>query len=190
MRVPRAFFISVLAIAMWGITTDAQAYRLRMNGLVTDYSSEHPLAQARVRIYKDGVLQKEQRSNAMGRYSFLFDNHGNYVVRVDAPGYQGKCITISTHGLEWERDGRVSDLDVEMRLLAKRPDVDLSFQDLPLGIAFFEPATGHTRWSRAYERNIMADSHALMLQYEQQEAALQPVAHRRVPIDPGFLIRL
>lgn len=181
----------VLAIALLGVATDVQAYRLRLNGTVTDYGTDQPLGQARVRIYKNGILQKEQKSTAAGRYAFLFDNHSSYVVRVDAPGYQGKCITIDTHGLEWERDGRVSDLVVEMRLPAKSMGVDLSFLDLPLGLASFEPATGHTRWNRTYERNIMDDKMEMMLRYDRVLAEDFPqVAHQRPEGDALRMIRL
>jgi hypothetical protein len=181
----------MLTIALCCMGMEAWAYRLRINGLVTDYGTQQPLASARIRVYKNGVLQKRLASNSGGRYAFVFDNHSKYVVRVDAPGYQGKCIIIDTHGLEWERDPRVSDLDLEMRLPAYRNDVDLSFLDLPLGLASFEPATGHTSWSRGDERNIMADNVDLMQRYDRLVGdRLLPVASRHRAGDGLAAIRL
>lgn len=154
-----------MALLLVGSSTEASAYRLRLNGIVTDFSSLQPLSAARVRVYKEGILQHEQASSASGKYMITFDNHAEYVLRVDAPGYQGKSITIDTRGMEWQGDRRISTLEVEMRLPELRADVDLSYLDLPLGIAYFEPATGLTRWNRTYEKNIRADVRGLMEDY-------------------------
>ncbi len=182
----------IMALALLGLGREASAFRLRLHGLVTDYVTQGPMAKARIRIYKEGELVKVQTSNATGRYVYTFENHSNYVVRVDAPGYQGKCITIDTHGLEWEGDGKISDLEVEMRLLACRPGVDLSFLDLPLGLARFEPATGLTRWSRDYERNISADGRDLLQRYGRAvgQGTFLPSANRGPLPIPHPLIRL
>lgn len=146
---------------------DAFAARLRLSGLVTEHATLQPLASARVRIYKDGVLVRTSTTNAAGRYNVTLENQASYVVRVDAPGHQGKCITVETHGMEWEGDGRHSTVEVEMRLPAFREGVDLSFFDLPLGLAFFEPATGLVRWSVKYERSLTAAVRELMGRYGQ-----------------------
>lgn len=180
-----------LTVALCSLSMEAWAYRLRINGLVTDYSTQQPLASARIRVYKNGVLQKKLASSFAGRYAYVLDNHSKYVVRVDAPGYQGKCIIIDTNGLEWERDTRVSDLELEMRLPAYCKGVDLSFLDLPLGLASFEPATGHTSWSRGYERNITADNVDLMRRYDRLVAdRLLPVASKHHAGEGLAVIRL
>ena len=163
---------------MLGIGQEASAYRLRLNGLVTDYATQQPMSAARVRVYKNGVMQRVIRTGAAGQYAMTFDNHAEYVVRVDAPGYQVKCITISTQGLEWEGDRRTSDLQVEMRLPTLESGIDLSYFDLPLGIAKFEPATGHTRWNTTYEKAVSTNAQEVMARYDQRcmEKGM-PVAH-------------
>lgn len=169
-----------MAIALLGISPEASASRLRINGLVTDYCTSRPMAHARVRIYKDGRLLQVQASGPSGRYSFTFENNGSYVVRVDAPGYQGKCIALDTRGADRGAEGGTSMLEVEMRLPALHPDIDLSFLDLPLGVARFEPATGRIRWSRAYARSTTPDAREVMARYEGLHAEfLLPVANRR-----------
>lgn len=155
----------LLTALLMALCTETYAYQLRLNGVVTDFSSLKPLPTARVRVYKEGVLQHERTSNSSGKYVITFDNHAEYVLRVDAPGYQGKSITIDTRGMEWEGDRRMSDLDVEIRLPELHNGVDLSFLDLPLGIAYFEPATGLTRWNRTYEKNIRPGMRDVMEQY-------------------------
>lgn len=181
------YFTFILTLAALGICQEASAYRLRMNGLVSDYVTEQPMPGARVRIYKNGVVQRVIRTGALGQYAVTFDNHADYVVRVDAPGYQVKCITISTQGLEWEGDRRVSDLQVEMRLPILQPGIDLSYFDLPLGMAEFEPATGLTRWNVTYEKTVVATAQEVMARYDQycMEQGM-PVA--RVGMELGALL--
>lgn len=157
----------LLVVLLLTCGQDAAAMRLRLNGLVTDHATLEPLADARVRIYKDGVLMRASTTNASGKYSITLENQHSYVVRVDAPGHQGKCITLDTHGMEWEGDSRQSTVEVEMRLPAFRQGVDLSYFDLPMGMAFFEPATGRTHWSVKYEQSLAAAVHELMGRYDQ-----------------------
>ncbi len=158
----------ILILASLAICQEASAYRLRLNGLVTDYVTQQPMSSARVRIYKNGVIQRTIKTGALGQYSMTFDNHADYVVRVDAPGFQVKCITINTAGLEWEGDRRVSDLQVEMRLPTLQSGIDLSYFDLPLGMADFEPATGHTRWNITYEKTVITTAQEVMARYDQR----------------------
>lgn len=164
MRKNRSVLIALLTALLF-TCGEAYASRLRLNGQVADLSGLKPLAGARVRIYKDGKLWREQGANMLGRYMVLFDNNHDYVVRVDAPGFQGKCFTLETHGPEWQGDRSVSHLDVEIRLPVKEKGIDLSWFDLPLGIAHFEPSTGFTRWNRTYEQNISAATREVMDRY-------------------------
>ncbi len=147
---------------------DASAFRLEVVGLVTDYGTMHAMPAARIRIYKNGVLQTVRRANGAGGYACVLDNHAQYVLRVDAPGYQVKCITVDTKGLEWEGDTRVSKVEMEIRLPRLGSGVDLSFFDLPVGMARFDPATGHTRWNISYEGKVNAEAWQLMDQYDER----------------------
>lgn len=167
----KAYSLGVL-VALLVLVQDASAYRMELNGLVTDYGTMLPMAKARVRIYKNGMLQTVRWTGGAGRYSMVLDNHAAYVVRIDAPGYQAKCITVDTQGLEWEGDGRISRVEVEMRLPRSRPGIDLSYFDLPLGMARFEPASGHTRWNLAYEGKVLAASKPIMEAYGKRSKEL------------------
>ncbi|HMN06006.1 MAG TPA: carboxypeptidase-like regulatory domain-containing protein [Flavobacteriales bacterium] len=185
------YITGLFIMALLASSSEALAFKLRIDGLVTDYATQRPMAKARVRVYKDGILDKMQGSDAQGRYTMVFDNNASYVVRVDAPGYQGKCITIDTHGKEWEGDGRISSLEVEMRLPAVRPGVDLSFLDLPMGVARFDPSTGLARWNRTYERNVKGDVRETMVEYDRYSGdLLQPTANRRPRAEATPVIRL
>ena len=164
---PMRHIICILLLVLSALGQQVFAFQLRLNGSVSDYGTQQPMV-ARVRVYKDGVKQHVQWTGAAGKYSITLENHTSYVIRVDAPGYQTKCITIDTNGMEWERDRRVSDLEVEMRLPALQKGVDLSYFDLPLGMAYFEPSTGLTRWNKAYEETVRAAALAVMLNYDQR----------------------
>ncbi|MBS1943267.1 MAG: carboxypeptidase regulatory-like domain-containing protein [Bacteroidetes bacterium] len=157
-----------LAAGLFIGVQDASAYRLEVVGLVTDYATLQAMPAARVRIYKNGALQTVRFTNGAGGYSIKLDNHADYVVRVDAPGYQVKCITVDTKGMEWEGDNRVSKVEVEVRLPRLGSGVDLSYFDLPVGMARFEPATGLTRWNVAYEGRVNEEARLLMDHYEKR----------------------
>lgn len=163
--------LATLALAL-GFLGEAQAYNLRIHGVVTEYLSGELVTDALVRVYKDGVKQQAEETGLLGRYGFTLDNNAKYVLRFSAPGHQTKCFTIDTHGLEWEGEGGMKDLYVEMTLFQQLSDMDLSFFDMPMGMAFFEPATGLVRWDTDYDRRIRPEVQSLMIGYTRRMTAM------------------
>ena len=163
--------LATLALAL-GFLGEAQAYNLRIHGVVTEYLSGELVTDALVRVYKDGVKQQAEETGLMGRYSFTLDNNAKYVLRFSAPGHQTKCFTIDTHGLEWDGENRTRELFVEMTMFTKLSDMDLSFFDLPMGPASFEPATGLVSWDTDYDQRIRSEVQSLMIDYERRMTAM------------------
>ena len=91
--------------------------------------------------------------------------------RFSAPGHQTKCFTVDTHGLEWEGGQKTKDVFVEMTLFERIADMDLSFFDLPMGQARFEPATGLLSWDDAYDQRIREQVQSIMSEYERRMTA-------------------
>ena len=151
-----------------GLLTEARAYNLRVHGIVTEYITGELVTDALVRVYKDGVKQQAEVTGLLGRYGFTLDNNAKYVLRFSAPGHQTKCFTIDTHGLEWEGENKTKDLFVEMTMFTRLSDMDLSFFDLPMGQARFEPATGLVSWDTEYDQRIRSEVQSLMIDYQRR----------------------
>ncbi|MBK8581240.1 MAG: carboxypeptidase regulatory-like domain-containing protein [Flavobacteriales bacterium] len=141
------------------------AFQVRVVGSVTDYADRKAMAGARVRVYKDGQKVVERLTGPSGDYSIKLGNQARYTVRVDAPGFQGKCYIIDTNGPEWDKDNRVKDLLVETRLPARKAGIDLSWFDLPMGMARFTPSTGHVSWNGDYGEGSRTGAREVMEQY-------------------------
>ncbi len=165
--------IKLASLAMaCGLFTQVQAYNLRIHGLVTEYLSGELITDALVRVYKDGVKQQAEETGMLGRYGFTLDNNAKYVLRFSSPGHQTKCFSIDTHGLEWDGENKTKDLFVEMTMFQRLSDMDLSFFDLPMGQASFEPATGLVNWDVAYDQRIRPEVQSLMIDYERRMTAM------------------
>lgn len=145
---------------------------LRITGVVTEYLSGDVITNGLVRLYKDGVKQDQTETGAFGKYAFVLDNNAKYVLRFSAPGHQTKCFTIDTHGLDWEGDHKVKEQWVEMTLFQRLDDMDLSFFDLPMGMAKFEPATGLVSWDQDYDKRIREQVQGIMSEYERRMTAM------------------
>jgi hypothetical protein len=159
--------LASLALAC-GLLTEAQAFNLRVHGVVTEYITGELVTDALVRVYKDGVKQQAEETGLLGRYGFTLDNNAKYVIRFSAPGHQTKCFTVDTHGLEWDGESKTKELFVEMTMFTKLSDMDLSFFDLPMGQAYFEPATGLVSWDTEYDQRIRSEVQGLMIDYERR----------------------
>ncbi len=151
---------------------ETQAYNMRITGVVTEYLSGSLVTNALVRVYKDGVKVQAEETGAFGKYAFTLDNNAKYVIRFGAPDHQTKCYSIDTHGLEWEGENKTKDLWVEMTLFEKIADLDLSFFDLPMGMARFEPATGLVSWDTDYDKRIREEVQGIMSEYERRMTAI------------------
>ena len=150
------------------IASQVLALHLRVHGNVTDLLDRSPLAGVEVRVYKDGVKQHVLRTGANGAYEVVLDNDAHYVIRFMQAGRVPKCFAVSTHGGAWADDKRVMDLEVEMTLFRPVEGVDLSWFDLPMGMARFQPMTGHISWNADYERRIRGEAERLMAQVKQR----------------------
>ena len=172
--------LATLALAL-GFFGEAQAFNLRIHGVVTEYLTGEVVTDALVRVYKDGAKQQAEETGLLGRYGFVLDNNAKYVIRFSAPGHQTKCFTIDTHGLEWDGENKTKDLFVEMTMFQKLSDMDLSFFDLPMGQAAFEPATGLVSWDTDYDQRIREEVQSLMIDYEHRMTAMADASSSSAP---------
>lgn len=178
MRVTTTLATLALALGFYG---EAQAYNLRIHGVVTEYLSGELITDALVRVYKDGVKQQAEETGLLGRYGFTLDNNAKYVLRFSAPGHQTKCFTIDTHGLEWDGESKTKELFVEMTMFTRLSDMDLSFFDLPMGQATFEPATGLVSWDTDYDQRIRSEVQSLMIDYERRMTTMADATSSSLP---------
>lgn len=159
----------------------ALAVRLRITGTVTEHAGRAPLSEVFVRVYRNGQVQQAMHTGSGGRYAFLLENHAQYVIRFSAPGMVTKCFAIDTRGAEWEGDSKVKDLEVEMTMIERVPGLDLSFFDMPMGMARFEPMTGLLAWNKEYEEFVRPRVADLMSAYERRMGELASAASGVAP---------
>lgn len=152
--------LMVVAGILFGAT--ATAAHLRIVGTVTDKFTAAPLADAQVRVYRNGEKVRTLSTGPTGRYELLLENNADFVIRFVRPGHVTKCFTVSTHGPEWAGDRSVKEVFIEMTMFERVADLDLSFFDLPMGIARFDPLNGRMDWDEAYDGRIRGEVAALM----------------------------
>ena len=114
----------------------------------------------------------------------LLENNAEYVIRFSQPGRVTKCYAVDTHGAAWEGDGRVVDLAIEMTLFEVVPGLDLSFFDLPMGMARFTPMTGFLSWNDTYAQRVRPEVDRLMAEVVQRRQTLAAVENRTATVQP------
>lgn len=145
-------------LALCLVAAQAMGAQLRVKGIVTDAGTRQPLEGALVRVYKNGVKQAAIDVGASGRYHVDLENGAQYVIRFSLPGRITKCFAIDTHGPSWEDDRSVKEVEVEMTLFEKVDGLDLSFFDMPMGLARFTPMTGFLSWNKEYEERVQPEA--------------------------------
>ncbi len=152
----------VLACLLLFASSEAAAFSLRVHGNVTDLFSGQGMSGVLVRVYRDGVKQHVFHTGMGGRYHVKLDNHAQYVIRFSMDGFVTKCFTVDTRGAVWEDDSRVNDVEVGMTLFEQVPGMDLTWFDMPMGMARFTPMTGLLSWNGTYEEAITPEVQRLM----------------------------
>jgi hypothetical protein len=155
-------------LALCLVAFNTEAARLHIKGNVTDMDTREPLANALVRVYKNGVKQHVLHTGANGRYDVVLDNGADYVIRFSFPGRVTKCFGIDTHGPSWEYDNAVTLVEVEMTLFEQVEGMDLSFFDMPMGLARYTPMTGFLSWNKPYEERIQPEAARLSAEVKQR----------------------
>ncbi len=138
------------------------AAELRLRGEVTDHLSRQPLGEVLVRVYRDGVKEQVFNTGSTGKYNINLRRGGEYVIRFSLPGHVTKCYAVDTRGAAWEGDNRSVSVDVEMTMFEQVPGLDLTYFDMPMGLARFCPMTGLLKWDRDYEDRIRPEVDRLM----------------------------
>lgn len=131
-----------------------------------------------VRVYKDGVKQHVFTTGFTGRYDVVLDNNASYVIRFSGNGLVTKSFAVDTHGPAWEDDNSIKDLEVEMTMFEKVQGMDLSFFDLPLGIARFTPMTGMIAWNQTYEERVKPEVDRLMTEIAMRREQLAALVRK------------
>lgn len=162
---------ALITAALVGMQLSATAFSLRVNGVVTDYITGSTMDHVLVRVYLNGAKVASEETGALGHYAFDLENNAEYVIRFSAPGLVTKCFTVDTHGLVWEGADRTKELWVEMTMLERTTSLDLSFFDMPMGRAYFEPATGLVSWDTDYDRRIRPQVEEIMSHYQRMMTA-------------------
>lgn len=152
------------------------AAELRLRGAVTDHATRAPLGEVLVRVYRDGVKERSFTTGPGGKYTVNLQRGGDYIIRFSLPGHITKCYAVNTEGPVWEGDTREVAVDVEMTLFERIPELDLSFFDMPMGLARFCPTTGLLKWDLAYEERIRPEVARLMAEVRACREAAAPVA--------------
>ena len=152
---------TLLFAALLLVAPIANAAHLRVHGLVTDAGTREPLADVLVRVYKDGVKLQSFTTGANGHYAMALENGGEYVIRFSMQGRVTKCYAVDTNGPSWENDGSMSDVEVEMTLFERVDGLDLSYFDMPMGMARFTPMTGFLAWNADYEARVKPEADRL-----------------------------
>ena len=162
---------AVLTAMFIGTQFVASAFSLRVTGVVTDLMTSASLENVLVSVFRDGAIVNAQETGLLGRYAMKLENDADYVIRFSGPALVTKYFTIDTHGLVWEGADKVKVLEVQMTMIERITCLDLSFFDMPMGRAFFEPATGLVSWDTDYDRKIRPQLEALMGQYQRMMTA-------------------
>lgn len=170
---------TLLLFLFLGTSLLSGAVDLRLRGEVTTYGTGAQLGDVLVRVYRNGVKEQSFTTGQGGKYTVDLERGGHYVIRFSRPGHITKCFGVDTNGNSWKGDTREVSVSVEMMLFEKVPGMDLSFFDLPMGLARFEPLTGFLTWDKAYEERIRPEVDRLMAEVrtrtEEQQVAT-PVA--------------
>ena len=159
---PERTMRQILLTILLGLAMSSSAVDLRLHGEVTTFGSREVLGDVLVRVYRNGVKEQAFMTGSGGRYTVDLERGGDYIIRFSRPGHVTKCFAVDTHGAAWEGDSRSVHVAVEMTLFETVEGIDLSFFDLPMGLAHFSPTTGYLSWDKDYEERIRPEVDRLM----------------------------
>jgi len=173
----------LLFFVFLGTSLLSGAVDLRLRGEVTTYGTHEQLGDVLVRVYRNGVKEQMFTTGQGGKYTVDLERGGYYIIRFSRPGHITKCFAVDTKGDAWKGDTREVSVSVEMTLFTNVSGLDLSFFDLPMGLARFEPLTGFLSWDKGYEERIRPELDRLMAEVRLR-AELERVPETVMEVQP------
>ena len=146
----RGFIGVLIAICSLLGNSFGQNSEITLNGLVDeDYV---PLEMASVKLFKNGELVNEAKTNENGAFSFSLNRSNKYLIAVTKEGYITKKLEFDTYMPGKGKTGWV--VEFAMGLFQPCPNLDLSLLDRPVSKIKFNPAEGNFSPDEEYAKKV------------------------------------
>lgn len=154
----------------------ADAFHIRLHGLVTEYFSGHGMKSVQVRLVKDSVERETVFTNGKGEYEMFLERGYDYQVWYYREDLVPKFIRIDARDIPLFPDVPFYDMDVQMTLFALIAGFDFSTFDEPVALAAYKHSVRNLNWDITYTEARQAAIGRVMVLYERAVADLKKQA--------------
>lgn len=142
------------ATMLLSLTCSAQAFHIKLGGVVTDYVSGEPLQGASVALSVGGDTLTAGTTRKTGVYSVELVPGKPYMLTYTAPGRVTRRVDVDTRNIPYYPDVPLYMMTVEVGLFDSIPDFDFSVFEEPAGRAEYKNSVRNMSWENAYSDSI------------------------------------
>lgn len=155
-----------LVISLLWMPATADAFYIRLYGLVTDHFSGAGMKGVQVRLVKDSIDRETVVTSSNGKYEMFLERGYDYLVWFHRDDLVTKHVRIDAREIPLFPDVPFYEMDVQMTMIQWINGFNFEEFDLPVGMAAYKHSVRNLNWDIAYtdrRRPILAK---VMVQYE------------------------
>lgn len=163
----------LMALALVLMASSANAFHIRMHGLVSEYFTGDGLKQVQVRLVKDSIERETVFTDWKGNYEIYLERGYDYQVWFYRKDMVPKYVRIDAREIPLFPDVPFYDMDVQITLFAFIERFDFELFDRPVGMASYKHSVRNLSWDIEYTERMRAETERVMVLYERAIGALE-----------------
>lgn len=144
----------------------ADAFYIRLYGLVTDHFTGAGMKGVQVRLVKDSIERETVITASNGKYEMYLERGYDYLVWFHRDDLVTKHVRIDARDIPLFPDVPFYEMDVQMTMIQWIEGFDFSAFDMPVGMAVYKHSVRNLNWDIAYTEGRRSALAKVMVQYE------------------------
>lgn len=176
-RIGRAA-LPVLWVALFMTFTShqAQAFHIRLYGLVTEHFTGDLMKGVQVRLVKDSIERETVTTSHNGKYELVLERGYDYLIWFHRKDLVTKFVRIDAREIPLFPDVPFYEMDLQMTMFTWIDAFDFGLFDEPVGVAAYKHSVRNLNWDFEYTQRRKPLLTKLMIRYERELEARRKAA--------------
>ncbi len=153
-------------MVLFGMPAKADAFYIKLYGLVTDHFTGDGMKGVQVRLVKDSIDRETVITSSNGKYEMFLERGYDYMVWFHRDDLVTKHVRIDAREIPLFPDVPFYEMDVQMTMIQWIEGFDFEEFDMPVGLAAYKHSVRNLNWDIAYTERRRPVLAKVMVQYE------------------------
>lgn len=162
--------VVLVLLAAMSLPLGAEAFYIRLHGLVTEHFTGNAMKGVQVRLVKDSVERETVITTGNGKYEIYLERGYDYQVWFHRADLVTKHVLIDAREIPLFPDVPFYDMDLQMTMFTWLEGFDFELFAGPVAKAAYRHSVRNLTWDMDYTKGFQEKARRLMINYERELA--------------------